>query len=99
MGICCFRQNFPTKCRHFETFELCEIKQQQKNKKQNKKIHGIRVPCKISHITQFSENQVSKQRHFSRQFQNKGILLHLLGKRDKCPFWPKILSYTSDKIF
>ena len=71
MGICRFCQNFPVKCPCSETFELCEIKQQQKtktkNKKQNqKKKKGTRVPCKISHIAQFSKNRVSKQRRFAR---------------------------------
>ena len=36
MGICRFCQNFPVKCPCSETFELCEIKQQQKTKTKNK---------------------------------------------------------------
>ena len=66
MGICRFCQNFPVKCPCSETFELCEIKQQQKTKTKPKKKKGTRVPCKISHIAQFSKNQVSKQRRFAR---------------------------------
>ena len=74
MGICRFCQNFPVKCPCSETFELCEIKQQQKTKTKNKKKKqktkpkkkGTRVPCKISHIAQFSKNRVSKQRRFAR---------------------------------
>ena len=27
-------------------------------------------------------------RFWKIEFQNKDILLHLLGERDKCPFWP-----------
>ena len=47
-------------------------------KKKKKKKHGTRVPCKISHITRFHQIE----------FQKICILLHLLGERGKCPFWP-----------
>ena len=38
------------------------LNQTQKKKKK----HETRVLCKISHITRFSKNQVSKHGHFAR---------------------------------
>ena len=36
------------------------------NLKKEKRKKGTRVPCKISHITRFSKNRVSKLGYFAR---------------------------------
>ena len=50
------------------------------NQIKKKKIHGTWVSCKISHITRFLENRVSKHGYFATSFERKEQMLILPWK-------------------
>ena len=79
MGICRFCQNFPVKCPCSETFELCEIKQQQKTKTKNKKQNQ-----KKKKKLEFHVKFLTLLNFLKIEFQNRDVLLDSFKIRVFC---------------